>query len=309
MTRSWPGRPITGATARTRCGTTAPTCTSSSSDGDEASFASYIFVTHIVGGVAPLSTAIVHGTVRLVGDRLRIAALEVVLDTSESELFSECRELDAVPPTEKARATRAALVRSAAALFVEQGYGAVSIRDLARRTTSPGAPSTATSATRPTSSPPPSPNTSPRISTCRPMGSQGFATTCSGSGAGTAPAAGLRALLVEGAAAARVDPDIRRQLHELQSSKLGEWKVIYRGDPAEGGPGSHGRHGCRVDHAVGDGAGSRDARGVGHRAPAAGLGGDSSTACSDRSKCRTLTEDRVRGGGHRRGRAARTRSR
>ena len=40
--------------------------------------------------------------------------------------------------------------------------------------------------------------------------------------------AGLRALLVEGAAAARVDPDIRRQLHELQSSKLAEWKVIYR---------------------------------------------------------------------------------
>ncbi len=33
---------------------------------------------------------------------------------------------------------------------------------------------------------------------------------------------------MEGAAAARVDPDIRRQLHELQSSKLAEWKVIYR---------------------------------------------------------------------------------
>ena len=40
----------------------------------------------------------------------------------------------AEPLTQKARATRAALVRSAYALFIEQGYGAVSVRDLARRT-------------------------------------------------------------------------------------------------------------------------------------------------------------------------------
>ena len=57
--------------------------------GREASFSSYIFVSQIVGGVAPLSTAIVNGTVRLEGDRLRLAALEVVLDTRESKPFSE----------------------------------------------------------------------------------------------------------------------------------------------------------------------------------------------------------------------------
>ena len=39
-----------------------------------------------------------------------------------------------VPLTEKARSTRAALVHSASALLVEQGYVAVSVRDLARRT-------------------------------------------------------------------------------------------------------------------------------------------------------------------------------
>jgi hypothetical protein len=38
---------------------------------------------------------------------------------------------------------------------------------------------------------------------------------------------GLRALLVEAAAAARIDPEVERQLHELQSKKLGEWKAIY----------------------------------------------------------------------------------
>ena len=38
------------------------------------------------------------------------------------------------PLTQKARTTRAALVRSAYDAFIEQGYGAVSVRDLARRT-------------------------------------------------------------------------------------------------------------------------------------------------------------------------------
>src|SRR5438552_10296637 len=55
--------------------------------GDEAAFASYIFVSQIVGGVSPLSTAIVNGVVRRVGDSLRLAELEVVLDTMESNPF------------------------------------------------------------------------------------------------------------------------------------------------------------------------------------------------------------------------------
>ena len=57
--------------------------------GNEATFSSYIFVSQIVGGVSPLSTAIVNGTVRLEGDALRIGELEVVLDTMDSKPFNE----------------------------------------------------------------------------------------------------------------------------------------------------------------------------------------------------------------------------
>lgn len=58
--------------------------------GDEADFSSYIHVTHITAaGVTNLSSAIVNGTVRQVGDALCIAELEVVLDTRESVLFSQ----------------------------------------------------------------------------------------------------------------------------------------------------------------------------------------------------------------------------
>jgi hypothetical protein len=57
--------------------------------GDEASFSSYIFVSQIVGGVSPLSTAIVNGRVRREGDVLLLAELEVVHDTMESKVFSE----------------------------------------------------------------------------------------------------------------------------------------------------------------------------------------------------------------------------
>ena len=57
--------------------------------GDEASFASYITVSQIVGGVSPLSTAIVNGRVRHEGDVLLLAELEVVLDTMESKPFNE----------------------------------------------------------------------------------------------------------------------------------------------------------------------------------------------------------------------------
>jgi hypothetical protein len=57
--------------------------------GDEASFSSYIFVSQIVGGVAPLSTAIVNGRVRRVEGAVRLAELEVVLDTMESKPFAD----------------------------------------------------------------------------------------------------------------------------------------------------------------------------------------------------------------------------
>jgi hypothetical protein len=57
--------------------------------GDEATFSSYIFVSQIVGGVSPLSTAIVNGRARRAGDTLLLAELEVVLDTMDSKVFAE----------------------------------------------------------------------------------------------------------------------------------------------------------------------------------------------------------------------------
>lgn len=60
----------------------------------EATFASYIHVTHIVGGqVVALPGGIVNGTVRMVDGELRIGELEVVLDTIESRAFKETRAL------------------------------------------------------------------------------------------------------------------------------------------------------------------------------------------------------------------------
>jgi hypothetical protein len=58
-------------------------------EGDEARFSSYIFVSQIVGGVSPLSTAIVNGRVRRAGSSLLLAELEVVLDTMDSKPFAE----------------------------------------------------------------------------------------------------------------------------------------------------------------------------------------------------------------------------
>lgn len=134
----------------------------------------------------------------------------------------------AEPLTQKARATRASLVRSAYDLFIEEGYGAVSVRDLARRTqVTSGAiyghfrnkadllvaaiaehidqdlylPSN---------------------------GRTGLRSYMQRQWKSYRSRTGLRALLVEAAAAARIDPEVKRQLHDLQTAKLAEWKAIYR---------------------------------------------------------------------------------
>ena len=55
----------------------------------EADFRSYIFVTQIVGGaVSNLSTGLCLGTVRDEGGSVRLAELQVVLDTTDSETLS-----------------------------------------------------------------------------------------------------------------------------------------------------------------------------------------------------------------------------
>jgi hypothetical protein len=52
-------------------------------DGD-TTFASYIFVTQIAGGVSNLSTAIVTGAMRRVGGEVLLSEVEVVLDAEDS---------------------------------------------------------------------------------------------------------------------------------------------------------------------------------------------------------------------------------
>lgn len=55
----------------------------------EASFASYIHVTHVVDEMpAPIPGGVVRGVVRQEAGRLRIAEMHVVLDTMTSQAFS-----------------------------------------------------------------------------------------------------------------------------------------------------------------------------------------------------------------------------
>lgn len=136
----------------------------------------------------------------------------------------------ALRPTEKARATRAALIAAAADAFVADGYGATSVRDLAER----------------------SDRTSGAIyghfkskanllgeavrfrlkSDLEDWGRREY---------GRLPLErylelnfsdyerrrALRALLVEAAAASRVDPDVRRLVHDVIEELEDEWNAIY----------------------------------------------------------------------------------
>jgi AcrR family transcriptional regulator len=130
------------------------------------------------------------------------------------------------PLTEKARTTRAALIQSATEMFIEEGYGAVTVRDLARRThVTSGAiyghfrnkADLLVAAI------------SEHIDTdlYLPPGRPGGRNYLQRQWRSYRSRSGLRALLVEAAAAARVDPDVRRQLGELQSAQLAEWRAIY----------------------------------------------------------------------------------
>jgi TetR/AcrR family transcriptional regulator, transcriptional repressor for nem operon len=132
------------------------------------------------------------------------------------------------PLTEKARATRAALVRSASELFIEHGYGAVSVRDLARRTqVTSGAiyghfrnkADLLVAAI------------ADRIDSdlyLPPDGRRGLRGYMQRQWKSYRSRSGLRALLVEAAAAARVDPQVKQQLHDLQTARIAEWEAIYR---------------------------------------------------------------------------------
>jgi AcrR family transcriptional regulator len=134
----------------------------------------------------------------------------------------------AEPLTEKARATRAALVRSAYELFVEQGYGAVSVRDLARRTQVTSGAIYGHFRNK----------ADLLVAAIADHIDRDLYVHADGRAKGLRwylerqwrdyrARAGLRALLVEAAAAARVDPEVERQMHDLQVAKLAEWKAIY----------------------------------------------------------------------------------
>jgi len=65
-----------------------------SGDQHECTFRSYIFVTQIVGmGVSPLASGVVAGKARLEDGRLRFSEMEVVLDFTDSQVFSEATRL------------------------------------------------------------------------------------------------------------------------------------------------------------------------------------------------------------------------
>lgn len=143
--------------------------------------------------------------------------------------------MSAVPATDRARATRAALVRAAAEQFEESGYGAVSLRDVARRAgVTTGAIYghfrnkadllAAALADRIESD-----LEGPRY------GRRGLADYLARQARAYPERAGLRALLVEGGHAAHVDAAARETLRGLHEAKLAEWRTIYRALQEESG--------------------------------------------------------------------------
>jgi AcrR family transcriptional regulator len=135
-------------------------------------------------------------------------------------------------PTEKARATRAALISSAAEAFVDDGYGATSVRDLADRSElTSGAiyghfkskANLLGEAVR------------FRIdhdldeAGRREYGSLPLADYLERNFRDYERRQALRALIVEAAAAGRVDPDVRKLVHDVIVEKQKEWNAIYEG--------------------------------------------------------------------------------
>ena len=133
-----------------------------------------------------------------------------------------------VPPTAKARATRAALVRSAGELFAGSGYGAVSIRDVARGndvTTGAIYGHFRNKADLLAAA------IADRIETDLEephYGQIGLPDYLARQARAYRSRAGLRALLVEGAHAAHIDEDAQRTIGDVLEAKLAEWRAIYR---------------------------------------------------------------------------------
>ncbi len=134
------------------------------------------------------------------------------------------------PPTEKARATRARLIESAAHSFVADGYGATSVRELAHRSNMTsgaiyghfsGKANLLGEAVRLRISQDLEQHVGAsyedNLADWLAHDLQDYRTRRS-----------LRALLVEGAAAARIDDDVRDLLHDVVQTKLDEWAALYQ---------------------------------------------------------------------------------
>ncbi len=134
----------------------------------------------------------------------------------------------AEPLTQKARTTRAALVRSAYDLFIERGYGAVSVRDLGRRTHVTSGAIYGHFRNKADLLVAAIADHIDRDLYLKGNGNDTLRIYMHRQWKSYRSRAGLRALMVEAAAAARIDPEVERQMHELQTTKLAEWKAIYR---------------------------------------------------------------------------------
>ncbi len=133
--------------------------------------------------------------------------------------------------TPKARATRARLIETAAEAFVEDGYGATSVRDIGERS---GMTSGAIYGHFSSKATLLGEAVKQRIIEDlelhggRPYEERTLADWLAHNARDYRTREALRALIVEGAAAARIDDDARRLLHEVVTAKLDEWAVIYR---------------------------------------------------------------------------------
>jgi TetR/AcrR family acrAB operon transcriptional repressor len=139
------------------------------------------------------------------------------------------------PPTEKAQATRAALVRSAGMMFESHGYGGVALRDVAREndlTTGAIYGHFRNKADLLAAA------IAERIETELVAPTRGTGATLTDTLANQALAyptrAGLRALLVEGAHAAHVDADAGRIIGEVLGARIDEWREQYHGVQDQG---------------------------------------------------------------------------
>jgi len=142
----------------------------------------------------------------------------------------------AIPPTAKARTTRAALVRSAGEMFEREGYGAVSLRDVAREndvTTGAIYGHFRNKADLLAAA------IADRIDTDLVAPTRGTGASLPDTLAWQAELyrarAGLRALLVEGAHAAHVDEEAGQTIGAVLQARLDEWGAQYREVQAQGG--------------------------------------------------------------------------